>query len=87
MELSHHLVKLLRATDEEAWRELMVRTLLLDHANIFSVVADCLEHAAHATDEHDLLFENLAAASLGLVLLCSLVAKHLLYGFSRGVRS
>ena len=52
-----------------------------------SYLPDCLEHAAHATDEHDLLFENLAAASLGLVLLCSLVAKQVLYVLSRGVGS
>jgi len=87
MELSHHLVKLFRATNEEAWRKLMVRTLLLDYTNIFRVVADCLEHTAHATNEHDLLFENLAATSLDLDLLLSLLVKHSLYVLSCGVWS
>lgn len=73
MELGDHLVHLGRAADKRAEGELVVGARFFDLLDIVRVRPDGFEHAAHASHEANLLFENLTAATLGSSLLGFLV--------------
>lgn len=79
MELLNHGVNLLRAANKGAEGELVVRTLRFDFRNVCGARSDRLKHAAHATDETNLVLEDSHAMTFGLSLLSFFVLFSLLF--------